>query len=93
MGKRAVVAGLGKTGHSVIRHLSGARLAVAATDTRPEPPGIAMLRAVYPEMLFSLGALDAQLLVAADCVIASPGPVAAGSVLRRRACARHRGDR
>ncbi len=73
MGKRAVVAGLGKTGQSVIRHLLARGWQVAATDSRAEPPGIAMLRAVYPELVFSLGALDAQLLVDADCVIASPG--------------------
>ena len=41
---RAVVAGLGKTGHSVIRHLLARGWQVTATDTRAAPPGIDELR-------------------------------------------------
>jgi UDP-N-acetylmuramoylalanine--D-glutamate ligase len=73
MGKRAVVAGLGKTGQSVIRHLAARGWQVAGTDSRAEPPGFAMLRAVYPDMDFRIGGLNTKLLADADCVVASPG--------------------
>ncbi len=72
-GKRAVVAGLGRTGHSVIRHLTARGWQLAATDTRLAPPGIDTLRGVYPELKVSLGGLDAALLADADCVVISPG--------------------
>jgi UDP-N-acetylmuramoylalanine--D-glutamate ligase len=70
---RAVVAGLGKTGHSVIRHLLALGWQVTATDTRAAPPGLDALRALAPDLHISPGGLDAALLDAADCVIASPG--------------------
>jgi UDP-N-acetylmuramoylalanine--D-glutamate ligase len=73
MGKRAVVAGLGKTGQSAIRHLVARGWQVAGTDSRAEPPGFARLRAVYPDLAFSVGNLDAKLLAGAACVVASPG--------------------
>lgn len=73
MGNSAVVAGLGKTGQSVIRHLAARGWKVAGTDTRAEPPGFAKLRAVHPELVFSVGGLDLGLLVGADCVVVSPG--------------------
>jgi UDP-N-acetylmuramoylalanine--D-glutamate ligase len=73
MGKSAVVAGLGKTGQSVIRHLSARGWQIAGTDSRAEPPGFAMLSAVHPGMRFALGGLDTRLLDGADCVVASPG--------------------
>lgn len=73
MARSAVVAGLGKTGQSVIRHLSARGWQVAGTDTRAEPPGFAKLRAVFPDMVFAVGGLDLRLLVGADCVVVSPG--------------------
>jgi UDP-N-acetylmuramoylalanine--D-glutamate ligase len=71
--KHALVAGLGKTGHSVIRHLVARGWEVSGTDTRAEPPGFAMLGAVYPQCRFVAGGLDPSLLAGADCVVASPG--------------------
>jgi UDP-N-acetylmuramoylalanine--D-glutamate ligase len=73
MGRSAVVAGLGKSGQSVIRHLTARGWQVSGTDTRAEPPGMAMLRAVHPDMTFAVGGLDLHLLVGADCVVVSPG--------------------
>jgi UDP-N-acetylmuramoylalanine--D-glutamate ligase len=70
---RAVVAGLGKTGHSVIRHLLALGWQVTATDTRPAPPGIAELRAMAPGLRVALGGLDVGLLADVDYVVASPG--------------------
>lgn len=71
--QRAVVAGLGKTGQSVVRHLLARGWQVAATDTRAEPPGLAALRAEVPGMELATGGLDARLLAGADIVVASPG--------------------
>jgi UDP-N-acetylmuramoylalanine--D-glutamate ligase len=70
---RAVVAGLGKTGHSVIRHLLARGWHVTATDTRAAPPGIAELRAMAPGLRIVLGGLDVGLLSDVDYVVASPG--------------------
>jgi len=73
MAARAVVAGLGKTGISVVRHLLRSGWQVSVTDTRATPPGLEELRGLAPGVPVSLGALDATLLTGADCVVASPG--------------------
>jgi UDP-N-acetylmuramoylalanine--D-glutamate ligase len=70
---RAVVAGLGKTGHSVIRHLLSCGWRVSATDSRSDPPGLTELRQLAPGLRIELGGLDEALLGDADCVVASPG--------------------
>ena len=70
---RAVVAGLGKTGQSVVRYLLARGWKVAATDSRSDPPGLAELRQLAPGIQVTLGQLDGSLLADADCVIASPG--------------------
>jgi UDP-N-acetylmuramoylalanine--D-glutamate ligase len=70
---RAVVAGLGKTGHSVIRHLLAHGWQVTATDTRKSPPGIDELKALAPGLRIALGGLDVGLLTDVDYVVASPG--------------------
>jgi UDP-N-acetylmuramoylalanine--D-glutamate ligase len=71
--QRAVVAGLGKTGLSVVRYLRARGWQVAVTDTRAEPPGLIELRQRWPEVVVALGGLDASLLAGANCVVASPG--------------------
>jgi UDP-N-acetylmuramoylalanine--D-glutamate ligase len=73
MASRAIVAGLGKTGQSVVRHLLSQGWQVAATDTRAEPPDLAALRAMAPGVQIAVGGLDASLLQDADLVVASPG--------------------
>ena len=70
---RAVVAGLGKTGVSVVRYLLRKGWQVSVTDTRAAPPGLDQLRGLGVELAMSLGTLDANLLKGADCVVASPG--------------------
>ncbi len=70
---RAVVAGLGKTGHSVIRHLLALGWQLTATDTRAAPPGMDELRAMAPGLRIALGGLDVGLLADVDYVVASPG--------------------
>jgi UDP-N-acetylmuramoylalanine--D-glutamate ligase len=73
MGRLAVIAGLGNTGKSVLRHLRARGWMIAATDTRSAPPGIEALREAFPGLRLSLGALDASLLEGAELVVASPG--------------------
>ncbi len=73
MGRLAVIAGLGNTGQSVIRHLRARGWMISATDTRSEPPGIGSLREAFPGLRLSLGGLDMSLLEGAELVVASPG--------------------
>lgn len=73
MGGYAVIAGLGHTGQSVIRHLAARGWRLAGTDTRAEPAGLDALRAQFPQLRIATGGLDAALLEGADLVVASPG--------------------
>jgi UDP-N-acetylmuramoylalanine--D-glutamate ligase len=68
-----VVVGLGKTGLSCVRFLKSRGYPVAVNDTRENPPGLAELRAEYPDVDVSLGGLDASLLLTAREIVASPG--------------------
>jgi UDP-N-acetylmuramoylalanine--D-glutamate ligase len=65
-----VVAGLGKTGVSVVHYLVSQGYKVAVTDTRLEPPGLVDL----PDgVACHLGGLDQELLCRAEEIILSPG--------------------
>lgn len=68
-----VVVGLGKTGLSCVRFLKSRGYPVAVNDTRDNPPGLAELRAEFPDVQVSLGRLDEQLLLSAREIVASPG--------------------
>ncbi|MES2917794.1 MAG: UDP-N-acetylmuramoyl-L-alanine--D-glutamate ligase [Pseudomonadota bacterium] len=68
-----VVVGLGKTGLSCVRFLKGRGYPVAVNDTRDNPPGLAELRAEFPDVKVSLGKLDESLLLSAREIVASPG--------------------
>ncbi|MGH8294572.1 MAG: UDP-N-acetylmuramoyl-L-alanine--D-glutamate ligase, partial [Steroidobacteraceae bacterium] len=69
----AVIAGLGRTGLSAARYLREHGWRLAVTDTRPDPPQLAALRALDPQIPVRLGTLDVRLLDEALCVVASPG--------------------
>jgi UDP-N-acetylmuramoylalanine--D-glutamate ligase len=69
----AVIAGLGRTGYSCAAYLRARGWKLAVTDTRTEPPELARLRALDPELPVRLGGLDTSLLDEAVCVVASPG--------------------
>jgi UDP-N-acetylmuramoylalanine--D-glutamate ligase len=69
----AVIAGLGRTGYSCAAYLRARGWRVAVTDTRREPPELARLRELDPDVPVRLGGLDASLLDQAVCVVASPG--------------------
>lgn len=68
-----VVAGLGKTGLSVVRHLRARGREVCVTDSREVPPGLGELSRVAPGVRVVTGRLEASLLAGADSVVASPG--------------------
>lgn len=69
----AVVVGLGTTGLACLRHLTAAGSRVVAMDTRAAPPQADTVRARYPEVTLSLGALDEAVLERAGEVVLSPG--------------------
>jgi UDP-N-acetylmuramoylalanine--D-glutamate ligase len=69
----AVIVGLGRTGLSCARYLRERGWRIAVTDTRPEPPQLAALRALDPQIPVRLGMLDPRLLDDALCVVVSPG--------------------
>jgi UDP-N-acetylmuramoylalanine--D-glutamate ligase len=69
----AVIAGLGRTGYSCVAYLRARGWRVAVTDTRRDPPELARLRELDPDVPVRLGGLDATLLDQAVCVVASPG--------------------
>jgi UDP-N-acetylmuramoylalanine--D-glutamate ligase len=69
----AVIVGLGRTGLSCARYLRERGWRLAVTDTRPEPPQLAALRQLDPQIPLRLGGLDARLLDDALCVVVSPG--------------------
>ena len=62
----AVIAGLGKTGISVARHLSLRGWRIAGTDTRVEPPGLDALHTIQPGVQLRTGGLDPALLEGAS---------------------------
>ena len=81
--RHAVVVGLGKTGVSVTRFLLSRGLSVAATDSREQPPGFAVL-STLPEaragvLTVRLGGFDVALLAGADLLVLSPGVAAQGA--------------
>ncbi len=69
----AVIAGLGRTGLSCARYLHAQGWRIAVTDTRPQPPELAALRALAGDIVVRTGGLDAGLLDGAALVVASPG--------------------
>ncbi|MBK1727379.1 UDP-N-acetylmuramoyl-L-alanine--D-glutamate ligase [Halorhodospira neutriphila] len=67
------VAGLGATGLACARHLLRRGEAVAVTDSRREPPGLAALRREHPQVPVAVGGLDREALLGAERVVVSPG--------------------
>lgn len=83
---KVVVAGLGITGLSVVKHLlkqSGA-LSIQVIDTRDNPPGRDELD---PRVALHSGSWNMQWLLAADLIVASPGIALATPELQQAASA------
>lgn len=72
-GKRILIAGLGKTGWSCVRHLHGSGAELIVTDTRDTPPCLGDLKRDFPRIETRLGRDDAGLLDGIDRLVVSPG--------------------
>ena len=71
--KKRIIVGLGSTGLSVARFLTGRGIPFAVADTRQSPPGLDQLKRFAPMADIYLGELDADLLCSAGELILSPG--------------------
>jgi UDP-N-acetylmuramoylalanine--D-glutamate ligase len=82
-----VIVGLGVTGLSCARYLKDRGIPIAVTDTRENPPHLAALQALYPDIPVAMGEINSALLDQAASIILSPGvalyePVIAKQVKR-----------
>ena len=68
-----LVAGLGETGMSCVKHYRQLDCPVMVTDSRESPPKLTALKSLWPEVPVSVGSLDERLLADADEIILSPG--------------------
>ncbi len=67
------VVGLGKSGLSTVRALHKLGATIAVSDSRANPPGLAALRAEFPDLSYHLGDFDPTLFKAAARLVVSPG--------------------
>lgn len=71
--KKALVLGCGASGLASVRFLKRWGFDVAVGDTREAPSTLETLKAEFPEVSFTGGALPESLLEGVDCVVMSPG--------------------
>lgn len=71
--RRTLVVGLGKTGLSCVRYLTGAGREVAVADSRPNPPGLEEVRVQWPELDVRTGPFDADWFATFNELVVSPG--------------------
>ncbi len=73
-GKHVLIVGLGESGLAMVRFClrSGAK-SVVVCDTREAPPQLGALKQDYPNVKFTSGDLDAQVLQGVDIIGWSPG--------------------
>ena len=71
--RNAVVLGLGQTGLSLARYLSGHGAKVRVADTRTAPPKAAELASSCPGVALTTGPFTAETLAGADLIAISPG--------------------
>ncbi len=76
-----LVVGLGKSGLSAARALKALGATVAVTDSRAEPPGLAALRAEFPDVPVHPGGFDPALFADAARLLVSPGVAVATPVI------------
>ncbi|MEC8822852.1 MAG: UDP-N-acetylmuramoyl-L-alanine--D-glutamate ligase [Pseudomonadota bacterium] len=92
--RRTLIVGLGKTGLSCVRYLSGQGREIAVADSRLQPPGLDELKAGWPDVPVYVGEFDEDLFAGFNELVVSPGisiaePAIAGAAARG---ARIRGD-
>ncbi len=68
-----LVVGLGKSGLSTARALGALGATFAVTDSRIDPPGLAALRAEFPDAPCHLGGFDPAVFAGAARLLVSPG--------------------
>jgi len=68
-----LVVGLGKSGLSMVEHLSVRGVRVAVMDSRAEPPGLAALRERFPGVPVHLGGFSREICLQAARLLLSPG--------------------
>ena len=84
-GKQALVLGLGASGMSMARWLTGRDARVRVADTRAAPPYADRLREELPQAELMLGSLRPESFVGADLIAISPGvPLSEPLVARAR---------
>ena len=69
----SLVAGLGKTGHSIARYLRRRNKSFVLFDTREQPVGLAEFCDEFPGIDVFLGAFPSALLDSLTEIISSPG--------------------
>ncbi|MFO1423041.1 MAG: UDP-N-acetylmuramoyl-L-alanine--D-glutamate ligase [Candidatus Competibacteraceae bacterium] len=80
-----LVVGLGKSGLSVARALKALGATFAVTDSRADPPGLAALRAEFPDLPCHLGGFDPAAFAGAARLVVSPGVAVATPVIAEAA--------
>ncbi|SFR56884.1 UDP-N-acetylmuramoylalanine--D-glutamate ligase [Marinobacter gudaonensis] len=92
--RRTLIVGLGKTGLSCVRYLSGQGREIAVADNREQPPGLSELKAEWPDVPVYLGRFDAELFCGFNELVVSPGISVAEPAVAAAASqgARIRGD-
>jgi UDP-N-acetylmuramoylalanine--D-glutamate ligase len=72
-GQSVLVLGLGETGLSLARYLSGQGARLRVADSRNTPPGVAILRSELPHADVQCGPFSDELLQGIDRIAISPG--------------------
>ena len=80
--RRNLVVGLGKTGLSAARWLHARGEAVAVTDSRAAPPGLAALAKLGGDFPLNLGGFNPAILDSTDRIVLSPGVSRAEPLIR-----------
>ncbi|PCI81875.1 MAG: UDP-N-acetylmuramoyl-L-alanine--D-glutamate ligase [SAR86 cluster bacterium] len=68
-----VIVGLGDTGLSCVKYFAQAGEKVKVVDSRAEPPGLAALKELYPDVEYELGGFNIETFVTAKQLVVSPG--------------------
>lgn len=71
--RRILVVGLGHTGLSCVRYLRKQGADVAVVDSRAQPPGLAQLRAQWPDLACHTGPFDPAFFTRFNELLVSPG--------------------
>jgi UDP-N-acetylmuramoylalanine--D-glutamate ligase len=68
-----VIVGLGATGLSCVKYFTQAGEKVKVVDSRDEPPALAALKELYPDVEYELGDFNLQTFITAKQLVVSPG--------------------